>query len=160
MSIPRCELTAAVISVNVASMLSKELNNKDPIEVFYTNSSVVLSYIRNEARRFHTYVENRVQHIHDRSNPQQWHHVASPNDPADIASRGTIAKQLAEHEIWFKGPGFLWDSNVTVVNKSPVPQLDREDAKIKKVKAAVLISNGVVLEEKEILSRSSRVEML
>ena len=109
MSIPRRELTAAVIliSVNVAAMLSKELNHKDPIEVFYTDSSVVLSYIRNEARRLRTYVGNRVQHIHDRSNPQQWHHVASPNNPADIASKGTSAKQLAELEIWFKGPGFL-----------------------------------------------------
>ena len=36
MSTPRRELTAAVISVNVASMLSKELKYKDPVDVFYT----------------------------------------------------------------------------------------------------------------------------
>ena len=145
MSIPRHELTAAVISVNVASMLSKELNYKDPVEVFYTDSSVILSYIRNEARRFHTYVGNRVQHIHDRSKPQQWHHVTSLSNPADVASRGISAKQLFERE----GPDFLWESSVTVVNTSPVPNLDPKVAEIKKVKAAVLISNGVVPKEKE-----------
>ena len=38
---------------------------------------------------------------------------------------------------------------MTVVNTNPVPHLDPEDAKIKKVKAAVLISNGVVPKEKK-----------
>ena len=66
-SIPRRELTAAVISVNVASMLSRDLNYFDLVKVFYTDSSVVLGYIRNEARRYHTYVSNRVQQIRDSS---------------------------------------------------------------------------------------------
>ena len=60
MSTPRRELTAAVISANVASILSRELKYKDPVDVFYTDSSVVLGYISNEAKRFHTYVGNRV----------------------------------------------------------------------------------------------------
>ena len=42
MSTPRRELTAAVIPVNVASMLSRELNHKNPVEVFYTDASVIL----------------------------------------------------------------------------------------------------------------------
>ena len=71
MSTPHRELTAAVISVNVSSMLSRELKYEDPVQVFYTDSSVVLGYIRNEGKRFHTYVGNRVHHICDRSEPQQ-----------------------------------------------------------------------------------------
>ena len=42
MSVPRLELTAAVISVNVASMLNKELAYHSIEEVYHTNSSVVL----------------------------------------------------------------------------------------------------------------------
>ena len=71
MSTPHRKLTAAVISVNVSSMLSRELKYEDPVQVFYTDSSVVLGYIRNEGKRFHTYVGNRVHHIRDRSEPQQ-----------------------------------------------------------------------------------------
>ena len=85
-SIPRRELTAAVISVNVASMLSRDLNYFDLVKVFYTDSSVVLGYIRNEARRYHTYVSNRVQQIRDSSDPTQWLYVSSSDNPADIAS--------------------------------------------------------------------------
>ena len=33
------------------------------MEWFWTDSSAVLSYIRNEARRFHVFVANRVQQI-------------------------------------------------------------------------------------------------
>jgi len=149
MSTPWRELTAAVISVNVVSMLSRELNYKDPVEVFYTDSSVVLGYIRNEAKHFHTYVGNRVHHIHERSKPEQWHHVSSASNPADVASRGTTAKQLAEHELWFKGPSFLWETDAIVVNLDPVPDLSPEEAEVKKVNTAVLISNQVRPENKE-----------
>lgn len=46
---------------------------------------------------------------------------------------------------------------MTVVNTNPVQNLDHEDTEVKKVKAAVLILNGVVLKEKEtrILKRLS-----
>lgn len=88
-------------------MLSRELSYKDAVEVFYTDSSVVLSYIHNEAKRFYNYVGNRVHHIHDSLKPQQWHYVASIDNPADVASRGRTAKRLSEHELWFKGPNFL-----------------------------------------------------
>ena len=134
MSTPCRELIAAVISANVASMLSRELKYKDPVELFYTDSSVILGYIGNEAKRFHTYVGNCVHHIHNRSKPQQWHYVASTSNPADIASRGTTAKQLSEHELWSKGPSFLWEKDMMVENVDPVPDLNPKDAEVKKVK--------------------------
>ncbi|KAK3724592.1 hypothetical protein QZH41_006356 [Actinostola sp. cb2023] len=68
-SIPRMELTAAVISVNVANMLKSELDYNDLQCVYYTDSEIVIGYINNNARRFHVYVGNRIQHIRDRTNP-------------------------------------------------------------------------------------------
>ena len=44
-SIPRLELTAAVISVNVASMLKSELGTEDIKCYHYTDSEIVLGYI-------------------------------------------------------------------------------------------------------------------
>jgi hypothetical protein len=66
----RMELTAAVVSVNVANMLSKDLHYENIEETYHTDSTVVLGYINNEARRFHTYVGNRVQYIRDQSDPK------------------------------------------------------------------------------------------
>lgn len=107
MTIPRKELTAAVVAVNVSSMLRRELDYKDLQEFFYTDSSAVLGYVNNDAKRFHTFVANRVQRIRDRSKPEQWHHVPGKNNPADEASRGQSARQLLQNTRWFKGPEFL-----------------------------------------------------
>ena len=64
-SIPRLELTAAVVSSAVSSLLKEELELKIDQEYFWTDSRVVLGYINNEARRFHVFVANRVQRIRD-----------------------------------------------------------------------------------------------
>ena len=52
-SIPRLELTAAALSIKVSLLLKKELTVSTLIREFYwTDSRVVLGYIRNEAKRF------------------------------------------------------------------------------------------------------------
>lgn len=48
-TIPRLELTAAVISVAMSNMLKQELEYADIEEHFWTDSQVVLGYINNEA---------------------------------------------------------------------------------------------------------------
>ena len=70
-------------------------------------------------------------------------------NPADVASRGTTPKQLSEHESWFKGPSFFWENNVTILNSNPLPDLDPEDAEVRKEKAVALISNKVSYQGKE-----------
>ena len=57
-TIPRLELTAAVVSVKVSDMLSRELKYGELEEVFWTDSKVVQAYIQNDVRRFHTFVAN------------------------------------------------------------------------------------------------------
>ena len=69
--------------------------------------------------------------------------------PADVASRGATPKQLSEHESWFKGPSFLWENNVTIQNSNPLPDLDPEDAEVRKGKAVALISKKVSYQGKE-----------
>ena len=70
---PRLELTATTLSVKVSDMLRKELHIPVASEEFWTDSQVVLSYISNEARRFKTFVANRVQFIRENTKVQQWH---------------------------------------------------------------------------------------
>ena len=64
-TIPRLELTAALVSVRIGVILLKELEYEQITEVFWTYSKVVIGYISNDARRFHTFVANRVQQIRD-----------------------------------------------------------------------------------------------
>nr|XP_039258111.1 uncharacterized protein LOC120334671 [Styela clava] len=108
-TIPRLELTAALVSVRVGVMLRQELNFVNIKETYWTDSKVVLGYVSNDSRRFHIYVANRVQEIRDHSEPNQWFYVDTKNNPADDASRGLCPKDLlTKHDRYLKGPDFLW----------------------------------------------------
>ena len=72
MTIPRLELSAATVAVKLDKMIKKELEIKVHKSVFWTDSTSVLRYIRNEDKRFHTFVANRISTIHDGSKPDQW----------------------------------------------------------------------------------------
>ena len=67
----RPELTAALVSVKISSLLQCELEYANAIHVFWTDSRVVLGYISNESKRFHVFVANRVQQIRKCTSPQQ-----------------------------------------------------------------------------------------
>ena len=126
-TIPRLELSAAVVYARSSKWLEKELAFPNAVEHFWTDSKVVLGYISNPSRRFHVYVANRIQEIHNRTNSVQWHHVESEENPADAASRGISALQLVQESRWIDGPKFLWDPNFTPVATQPDAQVDPMD---------------------------------
>ena len=110
-TIPRLELTAAVVSVRIHKLLKGELEYDNISEIFWTDSKVVLGYIANDSKRFHVYVANRVQTIRDHTTPDQWRFVETHNNPADHASRGMTADEICDSKIWWNGPEFLWHYN-------------------------------------------------
>ena len=77
MSIPRLELTAAVLSVKVACLLRKELQTDGLKERFWTDSQVVLAYIRSSSKRFKVFVANRIHQTKKNTRVDQWHYVLS-----------------------------------------------------------------------------------
>ncbi|XP_011487025.2 uncharacterized protein LOC105356652 [Oryzias latipes] len=105
-TIPRLELCAAVLAVEMADLIKTELDIQFDKVNFYTDSKVVLGYIYNESKRFYTYVHNRVQRIRQSSKPEQWHYVRTEENPADHASRSLTAFQLPK-TTWFTGPCFI-----------------------------------------------------
>ena len=84
-TIPRMDLTATVVSVKMHKFITEQLDLPINKTVFWTDSTIVLQYIRNEATRFQTFVANRHSTIHDTSSPYQWRHVDSLRNPADYA---------------------------------------------------------------------------
>ena len=133
--IPRLELTAAVISVKMSSLLRHELKYDNIAEYFWSESKVVLGYIANEARRFHVFVGNRVQQIRDVTEVDQWNYVQTKDNPADCASRGLTADSFVNSFTWFSGPQFLWSSNwQEYVDANPIQKAcSSEDPEVKKV---------------------------
>ncbi|KAK7906730.1 hypothetical protein WMY93_015342 [Mugilogobius chulae] len=124
-TIPRLELTAAVVAVQASALLKRELLFQDMTEYFWTDSCVVLGYIKNEARRFHTFVANRVQKIHSASATEQWRYVPTEENPADHASRGLTPKELLASN-WLSGPKFLWERELVMPNDK-IPEISIQD---------------------------------
>ena len=132
-TIPRLELTAAVVSVRVSQWLGHELDYQDVTEFFWTDSKVVMGYINNVTRRFHVFVANRVQQIHEHTQARQWQYIDTRSNPADAASRGLTAKQLLDDNYrWFKGPHFLWNPGAYQAETENTPEpLDPNDPEVK-----------------------------
>nr|XP_021329350.1 uncharacterized protein LOC110439121 [Danio rerio] len=130
-TVPRLELSAAVVAVRISDMLKGELELENVQEFFWTDSQVVLGYINNEARRFHVFVANRIQRIKESTKPTQWKYVASEDNPADHASRGLKSKELIASN-WFSGPSFLWEDSLPT-GEIKVGDLDTDDPEVRKV---------------------------
>lgn len=106
-TIPRLELTAAVLATRVDQMLKSEMQLQLSPSMFWTDSTSVLKYISNEDKRFHTFVANRVSSILEATDVSQWHYINTKDNPADLASRGSKVDGLLHNEKWVKGPNFL-----------------------------------------------------
>ena len=74
----------------------------------WTDSTVVLRYLRSISVQFITFVANRLQTLHALTAVEQWHYVPSKQNPADIASRGAWPDKVDTHNLWFYGPPFLY----------------------------------------------------
>ena len=107
-TIPRIELNAAKLAVVLYLKLNKELTLGWSNTYFWSDSSIVLSYINSDSTRFQRFVTNRVSFIRTHSSVQQWYHIPGDQNPADVLSRGIkCAKSFANNELWFNGPSFL-----------------------------------------------------
>ena len=109
-TIPRLELSAAVLARKLDKSIRKEIDIPICESVFWTDSTWVLSYIASKDRKFHTFVANRVSSIHEASSPSQCNYVDMKSNPADDASRGIQVKDLLQNKHWLEGPEFLSQS--------------------------------------------------
>ncbi|XP_054752108.2 uncharacterized protein LOC129257739 [Lytechinus pictus] len=132
-SIPRLELTAAVLAVSLDQQIQDELRLPVTSTTFWTDSTSVLQYIMNESRRFQTFVANRVAKIHEATDKSQWRHVDTKLNPADEGSRGLSGRDMASDPRWLNGPDFLWEEESSWPTQPSVLQnVSDDDPEIKK----------------------------
>ena len=144
-TIPRLELSAAVASVKLDNMFRRELDLPVENSVFWSDSTSVIQLIRNQTKRFHTFVANRLSVIHDGSSPEQWRYVDSKLNPADDVSRGLTADQLIRNERWLHGPAFLWKSEESWPTRITVPELSDVHPEVKpEVRAFTTLHQNVL----------------
>ena len=93
-SIPRLELTAAILTVKLNRFEERELNLRECTSVFWTDSMAVLQSIRNEKKRFPVFVANILTKSQDGSCVPQWRYVDTKSNVADEGSRGVTCPKF------------------------------------------------------------------
>ncbi|XP_011306365.1 uncharacterized protein [Fopius arisanus] len=118
MTIPRLELTAALLLTKIVSWTQQTLELN--AEIYrWSDSSVALAWINSHPSRWKEFVHKRVTKIQEELPTAVWRHVGGIHNPADCASRGISPTQLNEHHLWWNGPDWLakppsaWPQNTT-----------------------------------------------
>ena len=103
-SIPRLELLAALIASRLATTVVKELRMKPSKVYLWSDSKIVLKWIKSESWKFKQFVGIRVAEIQSAWDSGHWNYVPTEVNPADDLSRGISVNKLSQ---WHQGPEFL-----------------------------------------------------
>ncbi|GFX73856.1 integrase catalytic domain-containing protein [Trichonephila clavipes] len=98
---------------------------------FWSDSTIVISWIHRESRELKTFVANRVSKIHRLSSCDQWHHIASEQNPADVLSRGLLPEELRDDSLWWHGLELLLQSAYSTTVIAEPTQRDDFDCELR-----------------------------
>lgn len=129
-SIPRLELCGAGLLTKLIKRCTNALSLPEFKTHAWTDSMITLAWIMGCPSRWTTFVANRVSHIQQALPSNNWRHVPTKQNPADVASRGALVHDLATSELWWKGPEFLlnesqWPINRIQLNEEEIPERRR-----------------------------------
>lgn len=121
-TIPRLELCAAQLLANTMANIRSTLGLADVPYTLWTDSRIVLDWLRKTPSTLKQSVANRVQTIQQHSDICNWRHVRTKVNPADCASRGLMADALIHHTLWWHGPLSLSSDDQSPTNYPPLTE--------------------------------------
>ncbi|GFV61616.1 uncharacterized protein TNCV_187741 [Trichonephila clavipes] len=107
LTIPRLELCAAVLLAKLVKRVVAALQLETAELYVWSDSMIVLAWLRKEPMDLKTFVQNRVAKIQELYPNELWRHVPSDQNPADLVSRGVDPDKLLQQNLWFNEPTFL-----------------------------------------------------
>ncbi|XP_048481522.1 uncharacterized protein LOC125489539 [Plutella xylostella] len=126
MSVPRLELQAALLGARLADNIEREHTMKPIKRIFWSDSSTVLHWIKNDARNYKSFIAHRLGEIDELTHTSEWRYVPTSVNVADVATRETCEFSVFENE-WFHGPAFLLDDESSWPRGILTPQVNELD---------------------------------
>lgn len=111
-TIPKLELSAAHL---MSKLLSEVRNAHD--------SMITLHWIVKSPAKLETFQANRVAEIQELTEGARWSHIATKDNPANLASRGVQPSKLVNNPLWWNGPEWLtkpmsqWPSSKLIISQ-------------------------------------------
>lgn len=143
MTTPRLELLAAVMLSEQLKAIIEACEFEDADVTLWSDSMIVLSWIKRQPSELKAFVANRVSKIQENTKHYKWKHVSSGDNPADLVSRGMKMKDFIGNKLWLEGPNWLLKSE----KEWPTPKLEitpeAKDQILKECKEPICTGNAV-----------------
>lgn len=100
-TIPRLELCAALLMSKLMQVVIKSYGSRHTFDsvIAFTDSTVVLQWIRSEPSKWRIFIANRISQIQENPPSKHWRHVAGEENPADVLFRWTTLEGLFSHNL-------------------------------------------------------------
>ena len=138
LTIPRLELCGALILSRMMSHIAEVLEISMDEVYAWTDSMVVLGWLRGNPNWFKTFVGSRVSEIIDLIPPKRWSHVSGMDNAADPASRGLYPGELVENSLWWQGPSWLRQSEQSWPSMPELPDISTPSEEKKEQEVSLL----------------------
>lgn len=148
-TLPRLELSGALLLSNLVNYLRDTLNINGIICKAWCDSQVVLAWLSSNPAKWKPFVGNRTQQILEILPRSNWLYIRSKENPADIASRGSFPALLRSNDLWWNGPSWLvlneteWPNYET---NSILPDAQLESRKINPITALLSVAQNHVVD--------------
>ena len=145
-SIPRAELRAAAMGAALGHTVQANFGDRVKSIKYVTDSTITMFWIRQDQRPLQVAVRNLVIEIRRLTKLEDWYHVASGDNPADIGTRAEGIEALVDEGDWFTGRPWMKMADEIMPLKSAddliLSQEERREA-YKEVRASDI--QGIVL---------------
>ena len=109
LTVPKLELQAALLASRLREETCEALTIQIQRTFMWTGSTTVLQWL-NSLKKQAIFVTNRVAEFLQGIAVDQWHHMATQNNPADAGRRG-LSSEALQNSAWLPGPDFLRTSD-------------------------------------------------
>lgn len=134
------ELCAAVLLAKILKYVFETLRLKNTDTYAWSDSQVVLCWLRKTPRTWKTFVSNRVSYIQSNTATDQWRYTPTATNSADFASRGVLTSDLGNDHRWFHGSPWLKEdsSQWSAVFDTPIAESTQLEMKTVAVMTTII----------------------
>ncbi|XP_036346465.1 uncharacterized protein LOC118755745 [Rhagoletis pomonella] len=112
-TVPRLELQAAVLGSRLKTLVEECLDRTVNDVTFWSDSKMVLRWIRSRKRDFKQFVASRISEVLSVTSSSQWRWIPSAINVADEATKLEASPKCQTDSRWIQGPDFLYDNDNT-----------------------------------------------
>lgn len=106
-TVPRGELRAAAMGATLGYAVATDLGEQVNRMIFVSDSTIVLFWMAHDTRPLQTAVRNAVIEIRRLTSLDQWFHVASEHNVADVGTRYQDVEAVNPESEWVKGKPWM-----------------------------------------------------